>query len=179
MSRSRRTRHFGHIEVKVRRSDYKTTRGWLNRIYRDNKETIDRALEGTGIKNARKSFVQSVEDELKEGKKRINLPDGRMKYVPHQNVQSALRSVGRSEAYLSEAEKFQQNAIAGLKSTDQYMEFRNKALRDPKTGRYTAFDPSKFKYVGKGSYVYDGRVAINYQTSPKGKKGGRMAITEL
>lgn len=179
MSRSRRTYHFGYLKVKAKRSDYKTTRGWLNRVYRDNRETIDRALELEGIKNPRKSFVESVVEELEKGTKRIDLPEGRMKYVHHKNVQSALKSVARSEAYLPEVDKFRENALAGLKSDGKYKEFRELALRDEKTGRYTAFDASKLKYVGHGSYVYDNRVKVSYINSPKGNKGGRIAMMAI
>ena len=153
----------GEFTVKVKSSKYKTIEGYLRRVYRDNKELIDASLPDS-IKDKRKSFVESVKDELKYGNKMKRVGD-RVKYSPHKTVTSALRQVGRSEVYLPPAERFKQNAMKGLKSSGNYRVFRE-LTRDKKTGRYTAFDPSKMKYQGKGTYSY-GDVTIKYENSPK------------
>jgi hypothetical protein len=175
----RRSYRFGEFRTSARLRDFKTVEGYLRRVYRENKTKIDAAFEGTTIdpKNYKKAFVETVKDELNMGNKQIKLNDGRVKWIPHENIQSALRSVGRSEAYLPEAEKFKENALKGIRSEGMYKDFREVALRDPKTGRYRAFDPAKMKYVGKGSYVYDGRIRIDYQNSPKGRKGSRVMFS--
>ena len=177
--RRRRSYRFGVFTVSKKPSQYKTIEGYLRRVYKENEEKIREAYRDTSVDPSKykKAFVDTVKDEFKQGNKMIRLDEEHVRWVPHENVQSALRSVGRSEAYLPEVEKFRENALKGIKSEGIYKDFREVALRDPKTGRYRAFDPSKMKYVGKGSYVYDGRVRVNYQNSPKGRKGGKVTLS--
>lgn len=179
--RRRRSYRFGVFTVSKKPSQYKTREGFLRRVYQENKQKIDEALSGTSIdpKNYKKAFVESVKDEFESGNRMIRTPEGRVKYKPHSSTGSALAAVGRSEVYKPQAERFKENAMKGIRSEGLGNEFRIKGLRNPKTGKFERFDPDKMKYAGKGSYIYDGRIMISYQDSPKGKKGGRVRISYL
>ena len=177
----RRSYRFGVFTVSKKPSDYKTAEGFLRRVYKENEEKIKQALADTSIdpKNYKKQFVRSAIDELKHGNRMIETAEGRVKYKPHSSVGSALRKVGVSEVYKPAVERFRENAMKGIRSEGLGNEFRIKGLRNPATGKFERFDQSKLVYQGKGTYVYDGRIRISYENSPKGKKGGKVTISQL
>lgn len=132
-----------------RRKDFKTEEAFLEDVFARNREVISSVL---GV-NAESKFIDQVQS---------------LKELRDVNVRQAIKIVSRYKAFTPKSDIMKENAIQGLKSWDLYQDFRN-LTRDEKTGRFTKVDYSKLKWDRESNrYIYDNRIAIVYNDSPKG-----------
>ena len=131
-----------------RRKDFKTEEAFLKDVFARNREVISSVLGD----EAESKFIEQVQS---------------LKELRDVNVRQAIKIVSRYEAFTPKSDIMKENAIQGLKSWDLYRDFRN-LTRDEK-GRFTKVDYSKLKWDRESNrYVYDNKVAIVYNDSPKG-----------
>ena len=137
---------------------YKDTNAWLDAVYRNNKQVIDKALQSTRWSSSKKIFKEWIRAYIAEG----NSPA------------KALRKLSRSEIFTDRATRLKENFLKGLKADkEKFKEFRKKI------GWRTKIDINKLKYdYQEGAYVYEGAdVEVYEDPSPKGKRGGTFQIS--
>lgn len=130
---------------------YKDVNSWLNSVYKNNKELIDKKLsDQTG--SPKTIFKQLVKEQITSDKK-----------TPTQ----ALKTIARSRIFTEEKEMFREHFWSGLKEHEtSYKRFRELTKEN---GRYTKFNPEKLVWNKKDKvYTYDDRLIISFQNSPEG-----------
>lgn len=139
-----------------KRSDYKTENGYLNYLWRMNKERIqDKTPEVD--RSIFKARIREIMDEQK------------MKTGRKYNEQKAVDKLLRTEEYLSKADRLAENALAGIRKDKQALD----ALRKV-TGWKDRLDPNKLRWDSKNKmYVYEGKSGtayVSFTNSPKSVK---------
>lgn len=136
------------FEGTKKRKDFKTENGYLNYIYRQNKEKIDEVFG----KNARSKFKN-------------NIRDNKVKYGT--NIRGALKVVASSNSFTPVNERLYDNLYKGLKSDNElFKTFRN-LTKDAK-GRYTKYDTNLLKWDRfERMYVYNGIIGVSFENSPQ------------
>lgn len=128
-------------------SYYKSTSHWLDAVYRNNKEFIDKKLTVTNPKASKKTvFKNLVREYMDEG------------YAPTK----ALNTLSKTTIFTSEVERFRRNARNALRNDKEtYKQFRQLV------GWKQKIDESKFVYDKKQHiYIYDGRITVSFRNSP-------------
>lgn len=136
------------LEAARAKGKYKSTEHWLDAIYRKNKDFIDSKLNITNPKASKKTvFKNLVKEYIEEG------------YTP----KKAVDILSRTTIFTPEVERFQINAIEGIREDKQvWKRFRKLA------GWKTKIDPTKLVYdKSQGIYIYDGRLTIDFRNSPR------------
>lgn len=138
------------FKAKKAKNKYKNTDAWLNAIYRNNKDVIDKELGGTKL-GAKRTFKKIVQEYMAEG------------LTPTK----AVNALARSTTFTPKAERMLNNVWSGLKGDKAaYKEFRE--LTKEK-GKYTKFDRDKMVWDKSQSlYVYAGVITISFKNSPYG-----------
>ena len=139
------------FKAKHSKSYYKSTEGWLDAVYRNNKAIIDKELAGVSGKSPKTVFKKIIGEYMEEG----------------MSSTKAMKTLARSTIFTTEKERLLNNFYEGLKGDkDAYKEFRE--LTKEK-GRYSKFDPNKLVWnkVDK-VYTYNDSVIISYENSPFG-----------
>lgn len=132
---------------RIRRKDYPSEESYLGAIYETNRIKIAEAIPGL----SKEQFVANVQAN---------------KEYAGVSVSKALDILGRSVSFTPEAERFGDNVMKAMKHYGVYQKFRE-FTKDEK-GRYTRYDPTKMKYNrSDNSYVYDKKVKIYFDESPK------------
>lgn len=139
-----------NFKAKHKKGFYKTTEAWIDAVYRNNKEAIDRELSVDG-KSGKRIFKQMVNEYIDEG----------------MSPTKAVKTVARSTLFTSVKERLLNNFYEGLKSDQEaYKTFRE--LTKEK-GKYTKFDTEKLSWNPQDKvYIYNGVVVISFQNSPYG-----------
>ena len=144
------------LKAERNKSYYKSTDAWLDAVYENNKEIIDKAMAKVesvmnGRGTTREAFKEHVNQYIRDG------------YSPTKAVKTLRKSV----IFTSEAERLRNNMYSALKQDkDAYQEFRN--LTKEK-GKYTEIDFDKFKWdKDQHMYIYKGQVGISFVNSPQG-----------
>lgn len=133
---------------RIRRKDFNSEEGYLGAIYDANRIKIAEALPGF----SKEQFIANVQ--------------ANKDFAGGVSVSKALDILGRSVSFTPEAERFGDNVIKAIKSYGRFQQFRE-MMKDER-GRYTRYDPTKLKYNRKdNSYIYDGRIRILFDESPK------------
>lgn len=127
---------------------YKSTDAWLDAVWRNNEDRIRKAF--FGIKKPKAAFKASVNEYMSQGL----------------SPEKSMKTLVRSSLFTPPAERFRDNAMAGLKGDKAaYKAFRDMTREK---GRFTKFDPSKMRYDKKEKvYVYDNRLIISFKNSPQ------------
>ena len=112
---------------------YKDTNAWLNAVYRNNKQVIDKALQSTRWSSSKKIFKEWIRAYIAEGNSPVE----------------ALRKLSRSEIFTDRATRLKENFLKGLKTDkEKFKEFRKKI------GWRTKIDINKLKFdYQEGAYV--------------------------
>lgn len=136
------------FKAKHNKSFYKNTDAWLDAIYRNNKQTIDKELSFAG--NSKSVFKQMVKEYMAEGL----------------SPTKAVSTIAKSTLFTPEVERLKSNFYEGLKGDkDAYKLFRELTKE---RGKYAKFDPNKLKWNKEDKvYQYD-NVIISFQNSPFG-----------
>lgn len=133
--------------TKLRRKDFKSEEAYLGAIYDANRVKIAEALPGF----SKQQFINNVQAN---------------KSYSGGTIRQALDILGRSVSFTPEAERFGDNVMKAIRSYGKWQQFREFTKNEK--GQYTKYDPTKMKFNRKdGSYVYDGRVQIFFDESPK------------
>lgn len=138
------------FKAKKTKSKYKSTNSWLDAIYRNNKDIIDKELGGTKA-GAKKTFKAIINEYVEKG----------------YSYTKALSTLARSTTFTPREERIQTNLWSGLKGDKAaYKEFRE--LTKEK-GKYTKFDRNLLKWdKSQKMYIYNNAVFINFKNSPYG-----------
>ena len=138
------------FKAKHKKGFYKSTDAWINAVYRNNKEVINKEL-GSGGKSAKVIFKQMIKEYMSEGV----------------SPTKAVSTIARSTLFTSTKERLLDNFYKGLKSDQEaYKTF--KELTKEK-GKYTKFDTEKLYWNPYDkAYIYDDSVVISFQNSPYG-----------
>ena len=137
------------FKAKKNKSAYKNTESWLDAVYRNNKDVINRELAFAG--NPKKVFKQMVKENIAEG----------------MSPTKAVSTVARSTLFTPETERLRNNMLSGLRGDrDAFKTFRELTKEH---GRYTKFDPNKLHWDSTDKvYIYGGSIVISFQNSPYG-----------
>lgn len=137
------------LKAKKSKKAYKNTESWLDAVYRNNKDVINRELSFAG--NPKKVFKQMVRENMAEG----------------MSPTKAVSTVARSTLFTSEEERLRENMLSGLRGDrEAFRAFRELTKEH---GRYTKFDPSKLSWDATDKvYVYNQNIVISFQNSPYG-----------
>ena len=131
------------------KSYYKTTDAWIDAVYRNNKEIIDKELSFAG--KPRATFKQMVEEYMDEGLRPTE----------------AVSTIARSTLFTSELERLQNNFYQGLKGDKEAYKLFREFTKE--RGKYAKFDPNRLKWNKEDKfYVYGDNVIISFQNSPFG-----------
>lgn len=138
-------------KTKYKKSHYKNTNAYLEAVYYQNKDVINKALSDVVSKHYKSTFKQMVNEYVAEGR----------------SVDKALKTIGSSSIFSTKFERHRDRIHENLTSDRQaYRIFRE--LTKEK-GRYTKFDPLEFKWDRRSqSYIYKSSVAISFRNSPYG-----------
>ena len=128
---------------------YKSTELWIEAVYRNNKEVIDRELASAG--KPKTVFKQIINEYMDEG----------------MSPTRAVSTLARSTIFTSTSERLKSNFHEGLKGDKgAYKSF--KELTKEK-GKYSKFDVNKLTWDKEEKhYVYNNAVIISFQNSPFG-----------
>lgn len=142
------------FKAKHNKGFYKSTDKWLDAIYRNNKNIIDKELAFAG--KPKRVFKQMVKEYMDEGL----------------SPTKAVNTIARSTLFTSESERLRNNAYEALKGEKEaYKAFRE--LTKEK-GKYTKFDQEKLHW-NKDDKVYTyNNVIISFQNSPFGIRVWRV-----
>ena len=156
----RRAKSIGQFKRVRTKSKYKSLDGYLDSIYKQNKELIDRKIlteEGLNLatnrakllkQSKKKMFKEFVKDYMDEGK----------------TVDEALKKLSNSRQFMDYEDLARENMRDSLKrDKEAYKSFRE-ATKEK--GRYTKIDISKFTYIGNDEYAY-GNVVVSFKHSPE------------
>lgn len=137
------------FKAKKNKSAYKNTESWLDAVYRNNKDVINRELAFAG--NPKKVFKQMVKENMTEG----------------MSPTKAVSTVARSTLFTPETERLRNNMLSGLRGDrDAFKAFKELTKEH---GRYTKFDPNKLHWDSTEKvYIYGGSIVISFQNSPYG-----------
>lgn len=143
------------LAAKKKKGAYKNTDAWLEAIYRNNKATIESALQGTKI-GAKKTFKNIFKELVKEGVTPVK----------------AINTIARSTLFTSREERLKQNFYTGLKADEHGAYKRFRELTKNVQGKYTKFDPNKLRYDSHSKgYIYEAengrQVGIFYPADSK------------
>ena len=122
---------------------YKNESAWLDAVYRNNKATINEALEG--VMGSKQSVFKSLVREYKD--------EG---LTPTK----ALNRLSRSTIFKDYSTRAQENVLQGIRSQGLMKGFRRMS------GWKTKIDPNKLQFEGGGTYIYDNKVRIDFKNSP-------------
>lgn len=156
----RRAKSIGQFKRVKTKSKYKSLDKYLDSIYKQNKELIDRKVlteEGLNIASNRdKLMKQSKKRKFKEFVK-YYMDEGK-------TVDEALKKLSNSRTFLDYEDLAKDNMLESLKrDKEAYKRFRE-ATKEK--GRYTKIDMSKFNYIGNDEYAY-GNVIVSFKHSPE------------
>lgn len=133
------------LKARKGKRNYKTDKGWLDAVYRNNKELINDKLKFVGEKNKGKVFRQLIDDIKKKNKV---------------NTYKAVQIFGKSQTFAKE--RFQENIYKALKNDKEVMKQFRKSI-----GWKNKVDISKFKWNYKEqAYTYDNVVILVSQSPP-------------
>ena len=143
------------FKAKHNKGFYKTTESWIDAVYRNNKEVINKELSWAG--SPKKIFKQMVNEYITEGA----------------SPTKAMSTLAKSTIFTPASERFKNNALSALKSDKSaYKQFRELTKLH---GRYTAFDETKLKWdKSEGVYTYDDSIVISFNNSPYGVEVKRV-----
>ena len=156
----RKIKKIGKFKKVSKKTRFKTTDKYLDSIYRNNKDIIDKAFDvdpddlgkvinNKKLRSKRERFKEVVREYMDEGK----------------TVDQALKSISNSELFTEYKERAHNNLYDALKDDrDAYRKFRE-LTKDDK-GRFTKVDLTQFEYIGNGEYQY-GDVVISFTNSPE------------
>lgn len=140
------------LKAKQNKGKYKNTEAWLDAIYRNNKETIDKALVTTGKTSSKTVFKQLIREYVSEG----------------MSPTKAVRTLSKTTIFTPEVERLKSNAFKGLRGDKTAMKQFRKAI-----GWREKIDDSKLVYdASQHIYVYDNRVTVSFTNSPYGVNVG-------
>lgn len=153
-------RKIGQFKRLKTKGKYKSLDKYLDAIYRQNKDLIDRKI----LNEQDLELAPNREKLLRQSKKKL-FKDYVKEYMDEgYKVDQAIKKVSNSRTFLDYDDLAKDNALSGLKEDkDAYREFRE--LTKEK-GRYTKIDVSKITYIGNNEYSYGG-VVISFKNSPK------------
>lgn len=156
----KRAKSIGQFKRVRKKGKYKTLDKYLDSIYRQNKELIDRKI----LNEDDLALATNRAKLLKQSKKSM-FKDYVKEYMDEgHTVDQALRKVSNSRTFLDYEDLAKDNMLEGLKADrDAYKRFRE-ATKEK--GRYTKIDMSKLKYIGNNDYSY-GNVVISFRNSPE------------
>lgn len=129
------------------KSYYKSTSHWLDAVYRNNKDFIDKRLNVTNPKASKKTvFKNLVNEYMDEGL----------------SPTKALNTLSRTTIFTSIPERLRSNALKGIRGdAETFKSFRKLA------GWKTKIDESKFVYDKEQHiYIYDNKVTVSFRNSP-------------
>lgn len=137
------------FKAKHNKGFYKTTDLWIDAVYRNNKDIIDKELASAG--KPKSTFKRIIKEYIDEG----------------MSPTKAMNTLARSTIFTPEVERLKTNFYEGLKGNKAaYTAFRTLTKEN---GRYTKFDINKVKWdKTEGHYVYNNAVIISFQNSPFG-----------
>lgn len=143
------------FKAKHNKGFYKNTNAWLDAIYRNNKDVINKELSWAG--SPKKIFKQMINEYIAEGK----------------SPTKAVSTLAKSTLFTTEAERLRNNALGALKGDKgAYKAFREYTKQG---GKYTAFDESKLRWdKSEGVYTYGKDIVISFQNSPYGVEVKRV-----
>lgn len=135
------------FKAKKSKSKYKNTNAWLDAVYRNNKDIIDKELSFAG--SPKKIFKQMVAEYMDEGL----------------TATKAVSTIARSTLFTTQKERLQTNFYEGLKADrTAYQTFRELTKE---RGKYSSFDRSKLEWDKEDKvYRYNKDVIISFQNSP-------------
>ena len=155
------------LEAEKKKKYYKSTDEWLDAVYENNKQIINKNVLTEKIEDELQNRIDDITDEeVSELKKAAfkNLvkerKDEGMGWV------KALKSLSKSTIFTSEKERLINNAYKALKKDrEAYKAFRELSKEK---GRYTKIDFSKFRYDREThTYIYNDLIRISFSSSPK------------
>ena len=155
------------LEAKMKKKYYKSTDEWLDAVYENNKQIINKNVLTEKIEKEIENRIDDITDEeISEQKKAAfkNLvkerKDEGMGWV------AALKSLSKSTIFTPEKERLISNAYKALKKDrEAYKTFRELSKEK---GRYTKVDFSKFRYDREThTYIYNDLIRISFSSSPK------------
>lgn len=151
-----------NLKSKQDKYKYKSTSHWLDAVYRNNKEYIDKKLKDVKTKNKKRVFKNLVLEQTgtkfkgsltnKELNERLNAA---------KNPTKALKKLSRSDVFSSYKERAQQNAYETIK--------KYKATQTIKklSGGNEKFNPLKLEWNHKEKAYRYGNVFISFDQSPE------------
>ena len=156
----KRARSIGQFKRVRTKNKYKNLDRYLDSIYKQNKELIDRKI----LNEEDLALATNRAKLMKQSKKRL-FKDYVKEYMDEgHTVDQALKKVSNSRTFLDYEDLARDNMLEGLKEDKEaYKRFRE--LTKVK-GRYTKIDTSKFEYIGNNEYAY-GNVIVSFKNSPK------------
>lgn len=155
------------LKAERKKSSYKSTDEWLDAVYENNKQIINKNVLTEKIEKEVQNRIDDITDEeLSELKKAAfkNLvkerKDEGMGWV------KALKSLSESTIFTEVKDRLIDNAYKGLKKDKEaYKTFRELSKEK---GRYTKIDFSKFRYDrDTHTYIYNDLIRISFSSSPK------------
>ena len=156
----KRAKSIGQFKRVRTKGKYKSLDKYLDSIYKQNKELIDRKI----LNEDELQFAPNRAKLMKQSKKKL-FKDYVKEYMDEgHSVDQALRKVSNSRTFLDYEDLARENALDGLKEDrEAYKKFRE--LTKEK-GRYTKVDVARLEYLGHNEYAY-GSVIISFKNSPK------------
>lgn len=139
------------FKAKHNKSYYKNTNAWIDAVYRNNKEVIDKELSSFGLKSPKSIFKQMVNEYIESGV----------------SATKAVKTIARSTLFTPVEERIRSNFYSGLKGDrDSYKKFREFTKEK---GKYSKYDPNKLVWDKDNKvYIYNSSVIISFQNSPYG-----------
>lgn len=142
-----------------KKSWYKSEEGYLDAVYRKNREKIDksysRALENitqrTKVRRTMKSYFKAEVRRVQE--------------TNATTLKKAVKLYANYPIFKSRGEVGVDNFLSGMKKNKEAWNTFRQLNRDEK-GRYLEFDPSKLKWVNGKEVIYDNRIVISFMDSP-------------
>lgn len=155
---------FNRLKTKTK---YKSLDKYLDAIYRQNKELIDRRV----LNEEDLKLATNREKLMRQSKKKI-FKDFVKDYMEEGNtVDQALKKLSNSRTFLDYEDLAKDNMLDALKrDKEAYKRFREATKYK---GRYTKIEMDKFNYIGNDEYSY-GNVVVSFKHSPE-----RIEITYL
>lgn len=164
MKRAKALGQFKRVRTK---SKYKSLDKYLDSIYKQNKELIDRK-----ILNEEDLKLATNRDKLLKQSKRKMFKEFVKDYMDEGNtVDQALKKLSNSRQFMDYEDLAKDNMLEALKrDKEAYKRFRE-ATKEK--GRYTKIDIQKFNYIGNDEYAY-GNVIVSFKHSPERTEIGTL-----